>query len=135
MGAWGPAIFSDDTAADVRDEFKTLVGNGLDPVEATERLLSEWADVVEDPDDGPVFWLALAATQARLGRLVDEVRDRALAVIDSGENLRRWEEEASSADAAKRRRHLTKLRADLVGEPKADSGHRIIPVGGHRSPR
>lgn len=103
----------------MRDEFKALIGDGLDPAEATQRLISEWAEVVEDPDDGPVFWLALAATQARLGRLVDEVRDRALAVIESGENLRRWEEDASAADVAKRRRHLDKLKEELLGEPRS----------------
>ena len=44
-----------------------------------------------DEDEACVFWLALAATQSKLGRLIDLVRDRAIEIIDSGADLRRWE--------------------------------------------
>lgn len=116
MGAWGSEIFSDDTAADIRAEYTSLIREGLAPDEATRRLASEWAEIVEDEDDGPVFWLALAATQSDLGQVVDEVRDRALAVIDSGENLRRWEDEASPAEVEQRQIHLAKLRNEIAKE-------------------
>jgi hypothetical protein len=43
MGAWGTAIFSDDTARDIRDEFRDLIGEGLSTEQATEKLLSEYA--------------------------------------------------------------------------------------------
>ena len=29
MGTWGTGLFSDDLAADVRDEFRDLIGEGL----------------------------------------------------------------------------------------------------------
>lgn len=29
MGAWGPAIFSDDLAADVRADYTDLIGQGI----------------------------------------------------------------------------------------------------------
>lgn len=118
MGAWGPGIFSDDTAADVRDDFKELIGEGVDAQEATRRLTESWRDTIEDADEGPVFWITLAATQYSMGRLQDDVRDRALAVIDSGEDLRRWQEDATAADVAKRRRNLEKLREQLLGRQK-----------------
>ena len=119
MGAWGPGILSDDTAEDVRDDFKDLIADGLSAEDATRRLLDEWAETLADPDEAPVFWLALAATQSSMGRLQDDVRDRALAVIDSGEDLQRWEEDASAADVRKRRANLDKLRAQLTGPQKA----------------
>jgi hypothetical protein len=62
MGAWGTAT-SDDTASDVRDEFRDLIGEGLSTEQATEKLLSEYASSLEDLDDGPPFWLGLAVTQ------------------------------------------------------------------------
>ncbi len=54
MGAWGTAIFSDDTASDVRDDYRDHVGDGLSGIEATDRLLNEWLDTLPDPDEGPV---------------------------------------------------------------------------------
>jgi len=34
VGIWGPGIFSDDLAADVREEFRDLIGEGLTAEEA-----------------------------------------------------------------------------------------------------
>ena len=69
MDAWGTALFSDDTARDVRESYMELVGDGLTGEEATKALIGEWSASLNDPDESPVFWLALAATQWRCGRL------------------------------------------------------------------
>ena len=42
MGAWGTAIFSDDTAADIRGDYKDYIGDGLSPIAAKEKILLEW---------------------------------------------------------------------------------------------
>src|SRR4051812_11257563 len=114
MGTWGPGIFADDYAADLRGEFRDLIGQKMPPADATQRLIAEYQPD-DDPDDGPVFWLALAAIQWQLGRLEDSVRARALDVIASGVNLRRWEQEATPSDVRKRRAALEKLREQLLG--------------------
>jgi len=116
MGAFGVALFSDDTASDVRDDFKTLIGDGLDAKEATERLLREWQSTVDDADEGPVFWLALAATQWNLGRLLPQVLEHALRVIDSGQNLDSWRD---SPELKKRQKMLAALRVKLASQPPA----------------
>jgi hypothetical protein len=116
MGTWGTAIFSDDTAADTRDAFTDFVAQGLTPVEATDRLIAESADILADEDDAGVFWLALAATQWKLGRVVDSVRNSALDIIDSGADLRRWEENPK-AEVNQRKKHLDKLRTQLLNPP------------------
>src|SRR5262245_32153824 len=105
MGVLGTAIFSDDLAADVRDAFTDYVAQGLNAAAATEKLIAESASSLEDDEEAPVFWLALAATQWKLGRLIDNVRDRALQVIDSGEDLRRWKESDKST-IEKRKKQL-----------------------------
>lgn len=111
MGAWGPAIFSDDTAADVRGGFRDLAAEGLSPYEATERLIAQSAEILADSEEANVFWLALAATQWSLGRLTESVRDRAIQIIDSGADLERWEEDPNLR--RKRKQHLEKLRDQL----------------------
>jgi hypothetical protein len=112
MGAWGTALFSDDTARDVRDSYVDHVGDGLIGPEATKALLHEWSASLNDPDESPVFWLALAVTQWRCGRLEGHVLQQALNVIDSGSDLARWE--TGSKDFKKRKAVLEKLRAQLT---------------------
>ena len=92
MGTWGVAIFSDDLACDVRDEYRELVADGLSGADATEQPLQEYQEVLGDMDDSPVFWLALAVTQWRCGRLEEEVKAKALEVIERGVDLARWSE-------------------------------------------
>ncbi|MBM82808.1 MAG: hypothetical protein CMJ78_19785 [Planctomycetaceae bacterium] len=113
MGIWGPAVFSDDVAGDVRDAYRQRVADGMDGVDATDELIKDWLDDrdADDPDT-LVFWLALAATQSKVGRLEDRVRDKAIEIIDNGQDLERWEEEGLTA---KRAKHLEKLRTQLTG--------------------
>jgi hypothetical protein len=120
MGTWGTAIFADDTAADVRDHFTDLVAEGLDAAAATKRLMREFKEIFNDEDETAVFWLALAATQSRLGRLTKETRDKAIRIIDSGEDLPSWRH-CSSSQINQRKKNLAKLRQQLFGpqpEPK-----------------
>jgi hypothetical protein len=111
MGAWGTALFSDDTACDVRDDYVEFLGDGLSGPEATERLLTQWEDTLKDKDEAPVFWLALAATQWKYGRLEFRVLHKALEVIDNGSDLARWD---SPKDQRKRQTVLEALRAKLA---------------------
>ena len=112
MGAWGVALFSDDSACDVRDSYRELVGDGLTGPEATQALLREWSGSFNDADEASVFWLALAATQWRCGRLESHVLQQALTVIDSGSNLARWESDSKQLE--KRKAVLNALRTQLT---------------------
>lgn len=141
MGAWGTAIFSDDTAADVRDAFTDLAAEGLTASAATERLIRESSEILADEDDAVVFWLALAATQWKLGRLVDDVRDRAVAIIDAGDDLRRWAGSGRS-EINQRKKQLAKLREQILSPqpkpkklkpfPKSSTEFRVGDVAAYR---
>jgi len=113
MGAWGTAIFADDLACDVRDGFRRLVAEGSAGPEATDRLLREWAEVLEDEEEGPVFWLALAAAQWDCGRLEERVKAKALDVIQSGVALAPWRDGGDSRMLTQRQKALAKLRDQL----------------------
>jgi len=91
MSIEGPGLYQDDTGHDVRAEFRELIGEGREPDVATGILLDRWAEVLGDEDTYCAFHLALADTQWRLGRPVQAVLDAALAIIDSGRDLKRWE--------------------------------------------
>lgn len=108
MGAWGTAIYSNDTASDVRSEFRDLIADGLDARTATERLVVSYepGSGVEDASD---FWLGLALAQHRLGRLLPEVHEQAKRAAQQ-EDMRRWEPE----DRDKRSRAVEKALLELA---------------------
>lgn len=91
MGTWGTGLYSDDLAADLRGDFRDLLGEGIPANVAIDRLLSEYAESLADPDEAPVFWLALA-------------------------DLARWE---SARDRARREAVLAKLRTQLLSPQPA----------------
>jgi hypothetical protein len=116
MGTYGVRLFHDDTANDVRDDFLNLLRQGHSAEESSKMLLSEWSTSIDDNDDGPTFWLALAATQCEYGCLEADVRQQAVAIIDEGADLGRW----SGKLLERRRAVLVELRAKLLGpQPKA----------------
>jgi hypothetical protein len=118
MGTWGAAIFSDDTAADVRDTYRSTLESGVSDAEAMHEILQGFGT------DDRVVWLALAATQSVLGRLDPLVRDRAVEIIDTGEDLEEWGD-AATRDQRARSTALLKLRATLTDQQPA---RRPIPV-------
>jgi hypothetical protein len=114
VGAWGTALFSDDIAWEVRDLYKDLLADGLDDAEAARQALSKYGAANDDWDNAVVFWVALAVTQSRLGRLDPAVAERALKLLDEGGDLWRWQE-AGPKKVAQRKAVLEKARAQLTG--------------------
>ena len=140
MGAWGIGIFSNDTAADVREDFRGLVAAGVSAADAAARLHEEYG-VGGDADYDADFWLGLAAAQHRLGHVDGEVLRRAIDIIDSEAELERW----PRADRARRRAVLQKLRTTLGAQAPAPKKirprtryetslnigeHVVVPLGG-----
>lgn len=48
MGVWGTGIFSEDIACDIREAYRELVGEGLTGQQATDALLEEWREDLDD---------------------------------------------------------------------------------------
>jgi hypothetical protein len=134
MGAWGAGIYQDDTACDVRDDYRDHLGDGLTGPEATARILAEYKSSLAEPAESGVVWLALAGAQWRCGRLEADTCQEALRVIDSGTDLVRWQHDAR--DLARRKEALQKLRAQITSpQPPAKKVRKQIlescdwPVG------
>lgn len=81
---------------------------------APARLTKSYAGQAGDPEDGVVFWLALAAAQQETGRLTPDVRETALEILDRGGDVARWEAEAPGL-AKQRKLVLDRLREKLAG--------------------
>ena len=117
MGTFGTAIFSDDFACDIRDEFKEFIGDGMTSEQATSLLTNEYSESLNDDDEYSVFWLSLAAIQWKTGRLLESVKQKAIEIIETGSDLHRWELEGDSKLVAKRQKELFKLK-ELLHSPQ-----------------
>lgn len=125
MGTWGTGIFSDDLAADIRGDWRDAIIDGEDPAAVTRRLIELYRP---DHERQVVFWLALAAAQMESGRLDPDVRDRALAVIDSGDDVARWRAQGEGL-ARQRENVLARLAEKLrAPQPKPKRLRRSAPA-------
>jgi hypothetical protein len=116
LGVWGPGLFSDDVACDIRDHYRQLLEDGAEDGDATRLTLEKFEPYLEQPDS--IALIAFAVTQSKLGRLELGVRDRALAIIDAGADLAVWEQE-NPKQLAKRRAVFEKARVQLTGPQPA----------------
>lgn len=115
MGTWGPKLYQDDIAEDVRDYYKDQLKRGKTNEEVTKELIEDNEDIIQDEDESPVFWFALADTQWNLGRLLPSVKEKALEYLRSKTNLKRWEKEAINQKEYKvREKVLQELEKKLI---------------------
>jgi hypothetical protein len=126
MGAWGPALFADDDAADLRADYRNYLADAQSDTGATDLAARDYDASLERPGEMTAFWLALAAIQWRTGRLDPRVREVCLTIIDSGIDLEKW---AASPDRGKRAAILAKLRQMMVAPlPPAKPLPKPLPV-------
>src|SRR5690349_13579978 len=114
MGTWGPAIFADDDAADLRDEYRLILAGAQSDSAATDEAARQYAASFDRIEDTTPFWLALALIQWRMGRPDPRAREAALRIIDEGIDLAKWND---SSVRRKRATALQKARATIASPP------------------
>lgn len=87
MGTWGPGIFDDDVANDVRASFEDELSAGWDIPLATQHVLEQFAVTPDDEDDGPVVYLALAALQLEHRALQPDIQKQAIRILTSDQGI------------------------------------------------
>ena len=119
MGAWSTSINGNDTAEDLKREY-TVAFWKFEVPEALRRL-DEYVRRDIDEDD-PEAWAdyiySLADFMWRKGILTDEVRNKAIAMIDSGFGLEVWAESGKKTLQA-RKKVLTAFRGKLLSPQPA----------------
>ncbi len=113
MGTWGPGLYSDDVACDVKEYYMNCLREEMSGEEAEAATVSYFKDELSDSDDGPIVVLSLAETAWRAGRLSEVLKKAAIDIIDKREGLDRWEAEGKQL-LKKRQAVLTKLREKLL---------------------
>jgi len=110
MGFWGSALYANDSTCDVRNSYIKYLEEGLNNQEAYEKTLEMYKGDIGDQDE-PLLWFALAETQWKLGRLMPDVKSKALEWIEKGGCLELWED--TTGGAAAWQKTLIKLKEKL----------------------
>lgn len=113
MGAWGPALYSDDTTCEVRDAYIDQLKRGVADAHAKQAILDRFGDLLDDREVACLVYFALAETAWKYGRLNPQLRATALELIALGGDIHVWERDAH-ADAPARRRALLALEKRLL---------------------
>lgn len=122
MGNWGVGIFQNDVADDIRYDYKAKLKLGKSDELALQEIIVENVHHINDEEDKFDFWFGLSDLLFDLGRLTDDVRNKAIELIDGGGDLKRGYD---SSDLKKRRLVLEKLKGKLLSEQPS---RKKIPV-------
>ena len=82
MGTWGVGIYQNDISADVKEDYIAKLKSGKSDEVALKEILSEYQEDMEDIDCKYDFYLGLADTLWRNGRLTEEIKTIALQLIE-----------------------------------------------------
>ena len=93
MGTWDTGIYQNDVSADVRDDYIAKLKAGKNDEEALQEIFSEYEGESTDDDDKYDFYLALADTLWKKGRLTEEIKSKALEILEEDKVSERWQGE------------------------------------------
>lgn len=125
MGTWGVGLYQDDITCDIQSDYLDWLRIGKTNEEATNIILEEEGDYYDDDEDEyAALIIALADTQWKKGRLLPEIKEKALYYIKNGTELKRWEEEPKLLE--KRRKVLEKV-AERLNSPQPPA-KKIAPL-------
>jgi hypothetical protein len=117
MGAWGGGLYESDFALDLKGTIEAALRA---PLSDDEILAELWASHGEGSADVEAldYWLVLADQFERRGLRRQDVFERALAIVEAGEDLAALEAlDAESKTIAKRRKDTAKL-VERLREPR-----------------
>jgi hypothetical protein len=111
MGTWGTSLYANDCTCDVRDTYMKFLQEQLSNDDAYQKTIEKHHEYIGNEDE-PLLWFALADAQWRIGRLMPEVKEKALGWIEKGGGLAIWEESKNGGIGWKKT--LEKLKIQLA---------------------
>ena len=120
MGTWGPGLYANDLAKDLKSTIASVMKLPLEPTDLVSLLEESFPD--ESSQDGDEdytsFWLVVADHFHKCGVNEPSLFERAKNIVDSGMDLEYPERrEMSESDRRKREKVLAELRERLTKPP------------------
>lgn len=117
MGVSGTGLYSGDFAMDLRSAVSAVVRLPYDGEKLADILCESQPIAASKPDDEDysTFWLVIADQFAKRGIVCNRVRDRTLAMIDSGVDTAMLEKRGMNpSDLRKRQKVLKEIRERIT---------------------
>ena len=112
MGTWGPGLYSNDDASDIKNDVRDMLAYGWTREAIITELTRNYNLRQIDEETSPV-WLTIADTMWNYGILTEEIKRIAFRIIDEGIDIAAWAEKSTSI-RKKRETVLNELRKKLV---------------------
>jgi hypothetical protein len=129
VGVWGTSLYSGDFAMDLRATIGAVVRLPFDADRLIEILCETVPSAANDPgnEEHTQFWLVLADQFAKRGIASERLRDKALRIIEDGQDTAALAKLGmKSGDLRKRVRVLSDLRARIVAAPVIDKPRTVL---------
>ena len=129
MGIFGPGLYSGDFAMDLRTNISAVVRLPFEPEELVQILSRSNPSASDDQtnDEHTTFWLVVADQFAKRGIFCERVREKALAIIDRGEDIATLQNLGMNAgDVRKRQKTLGDLRARIVAGSTTNKARNVL---------
>jgi hypothetical protein len=117
VGVWGTGVYSGDFAMDLRSTISAVARLPFDGDKLVDILCETDPTAANNPDDvdHTTFWLVVADQFAKRAIVCDRVRDKALAIIESGVDIAKLEKLGMNpSDLRKRRKMLEGVRLRIA---------------------
>ena len=103
MGTWNTSIKGNDASSDIYLDFFDSYNDGKSPEEISKKLFADYQEVLDNPQDCNNFWFALALAQWETKSLDEKVYKKVKEIIESGKDLKVWEELGADKKDIKKR--------------------------------
>ena len=128
MGAWGTGIYQDDIAEDMKETVKEKITYGKDgkkyeKEELIEEMIEEYRMEFKDKEERTTAVLVLTDLLWKEGILPEEIKKEALEIINTKEDLKKWEWD--KREYKKREKILEKFKEKLNGPMPEEKKRRI----------
>ncbi|MDN4524540.1 MarR family transcriptional regulator [Fictibacillus fluitans] len=120
MGTRGTGLLDNETASRVKERFEELLNDDVTVHEATKMILDDYHKQYDEQEDLEVLsqvYFGLAAGQLEEDKLLEEIRTRAIELIDRGADLNHWEQDEE--DYPRREEVLLGFKEKLLAKGKA----------------
>src|SRR3989304_5290235 len=95
-----------------------LYDDGLEPSEISQRIINQNTELIEDYEDKNNFWFALAMAQWQCKSLDSDIFQRVKTIIETGEDLKIWEELGAYKKEINKRKKVLDSFLDKLSQEK-----------------
>ncbi len=128
MGAWGPGLYSNDYALDLKPMVRALLRLPLEPEAIVARLVDHWPESNDaENEDHTTFWLVIADMFTKAGLANARVTETVRNIVRTGADTCMMRElDMAPRDIAKRERMVAAMLAALEQPASADTKPRKV---------